>query len=133
MGSSMGAQVVDSGLLKRFLIHRGRSVAWGLLSLSLTGCGPDGEQIREISTASTGAIVRLAWDDVNDPSVVGYYIHYGKQASNQPGSCAYDQATFVLAPEGTVTGLELGHTYYFAVSAYNGAESSCSNEVQTQP
>jgi hypothetical protein len=76
--------------------------------------------------------VSLAWNPVNDPSVVGYYIHYGKESPNQPGSCVYDQATFVLPPEGSVAGLEIGVTYYFAVSAYNGLESDCSNEVQAQ-
>jgi hypothetical protein len=127
----MAAQAAGSGLLKRILIRRGSLVAWCLLSLSITGCGPGGEHGQEIATASTGAIVLLAWEGVNDPSLVGYYIHYGTHSPNQPGSCAYDQAIFVRSSEGTVTGLELGSTYYFAVSAYNGAESDSSNEVHT--
>lgn len=31
----------------------------------------------------------------------------------------------------TITGLEPGITYFFAVSAYNGLSGSCSNEVMT--
>jgi len=90
-----------------------------LLFLSLKGCGADPAR----------ATVSLSWDPVNDSSVTGYYIHYGKQSPNQPGSCAYDQATFVSFPHGTVTGLDLGSIYYFAVSSYNGVEGNCSNEV----
>ena len=83
------------------------------------GCGADPER----------ATVSLVWDPVNDSSVIGYFIHYGKQSSDQPGSCAYDELQFVSSPQGTVTGLDLGSTYYFAVSAYNGVEGACSNEV----
>jgi hypothetical protein len=100
-------------------IGRGCSIVLGLLFLSLMGCGAGHE----------GATVSLTWDPVNDASVIGYYIHYGKQSSEQPGSCAYDELQFVSSPRGTVTGLDLGSTYYFAVSAYNGVESACSNEV----
>lgn len=115
------------------VIGCGCSIALGLLLLSLTSCGADGEQGPTISTNSTpaGATVSLAWDPVNDSSVIGYYIHYGKQSPNRPGSCAYDQEQFVSSNQGTVTDLERGLTYYFAVSAYNGLESHCSNEVFT--
>jgi hypothetical protein len=36
-----------------------------------------------------------------------------------------------MTSTGTVTGLETGSRYYFAVSAYNGVEGACSNEVST--
>jgi hypothetical protein len=102
--------------------------------LSLAGCGSGGEGGPTITTTSTptGATASLTWDPVNDPSVVGYYIHYGKQSAGQAGSCAYEDARFVTTPSGTVTGLDTDSRYYFAVSAYNGLESSCSNEVSTQ-
>jgi len=103
----------------RLCIGLGCLIVLVLLFLSLKGCGADPER----------ATVSLIWDPVNDSSVVGYYIHYGKQSAGQPGSCAYDQATFVSLPRGTVTGLDLGSIYYFAVSAYNGVEGHCSNEV----
>jgi hypothetical protein len=116
-----------------FVVGRGRSIILGLIFLSLTGCGADGGTGPTISTNSTptGTAVGLAWDHVNDPSVIGYYIHYGKQSPNQRGSCAYDQEKFVSSIQDTVTDLDPGLTYYFAVSAYNGVESHCSNEVFT--
>ena len=113
-------------------IGRGCSIVLGLLFLSLTGCGADGGQGLTICTHSTlpaCGTVSLIWDPVNDASVIGYYIHYGKHSANQPGSCAYDEKQFVSSNQGTVTGLDLGSIYYLAVSAYNGVEGACSNEV----
>lgn len=129
-----------SVLLRRLLrdlalvTSRGRSVALGLIALSLIGCGADGAQGPTSPTSSppTGATVNLAWDPVHDPSVIGYYVHYGKQSPNQPGSCIYDQELFVSSNQATVADLDRGLTYYFAVSAYNGLESTCSNEVFTR-
>ena len=71
------------------------SCAMGLLCLSLTGCGVmdmGAEQGPTVSTTATatGATANLAWDPVNDPSVIGYYIYYGKQSPNQSGSCSYE-------------------------------------------
>jgi Fibronectin type III domain len=116
-----------------FVIGRGCSIVLGLIFLSLIGCGADegaGPTVSRNPTP-TGTTVSLIWDPVNDSTIIGYYIHYGTQSLNQRGSCAYDQDIFVSSPHGTVTDLEPGLTYYFAVSAYNGLESSCSNEVFT--
>jgi hypothetical protein len=116
----------------RLRFSRGCSIVLSLILLSLTGCGADDGQGLTVCTHSTlpaCGTVSLIWDPVNDSNVIGYYIHYGKQSANQAGSCAYDQATFVSFPQGTVTGLDLGSPYYFAVSAYNGVEGTCSNEV----
>lgn len=120
----------NSGLI----IARGRSIVMGMIFLSLTGCGASGEQEPMIPTSSTpsGSTVRLVWDSINESNIIGYYIHYGKQSPNQPGSCAYDQATYVSSSQGTVTGLDPESTYYFAVSAYNGERGGCSDEVHTQ-
>jgi len=108
------------------LIGRGCLIVLGLAVLSLGGCGSGGEQ--EINTPAV-ATISLRWDPINNPSIIGYFIHYGKRSPNQPGSCAYEHAQFVLTPHGIVTGLDLGSVYSFAVSAYNGVESNCSNEV----
>jgi hypothetical protein len=75
--------------------------------------------------------VSLVWNPVQDPSVVAYFVHYGKQGSGQHGSCNYQFSTFVGAPSATIPNLEHDTTYYFAVSAYNGVEGACSNEVST--
>jgi len=72
--------------------------------------------------------VSLAWDPVTDASLAGYKVYYGT-ASRTYG-------TPLLAgtsPTYTVSGSYLppGHTYYFAVTAYDtsGNESGYSNEV----
>ncbi|MBX3330289.1 MAG: fibronectin type III domain-containing protein [Nitrospira sp.] len=116
------------------IIARGCSIVIGMIFLSLTGCGAGGEQEPMIPTSSTpsGSTISLIWDPVNESNIIGYYIHYGKQSPNQPGSCAYDQAMYVSSTQGTVTGLDPGSTYYFAVSAYNGVRGVCSNEVYTE-
>jgi len=101
--------------------------------VSLSGCGTGGQGEPTITTTATptGATAKLSWDPVNDSSVLGYYIHYGKQSLGQTGSCAYEDSKFVTSPTGTVTGLDKDSRYFFAVSAYNGVEGGCSNEVST--
>ncbi len=115
----------------RLRFGHGCSIVLSLIVVTLIGCGDDGQQGLTVSTDATpaGVTVNLAWDPVNDSSIIGYYIHYGKQSPNQPGSCVYDQEQFVSSNQGTVTDLDWGWTYYFAVSAHNGLESRCSNEV----
>ena len=100
----------------------------------LTGCGGGGESGAPGVTTSvgqTGAIASLAWDPIQDPSVSGYYVHYGRNSSGQPGACTYEAQQFVSSPNATITNLDHNTRYYFSVSAYNGLESSCSNEVST--
>jgi len=80
---------------------------------------------------NASASVSLAWDPVSDPSVYAYFVHYGKQSAGQSGSCNYTASTFVGSPSATVTGLDPNTPYFFAVSSYNGLESTCSNEVST--
>ena len=71
----------------------------------------------------------LAWDPVPDPSVHSYFVYYGQQSPGQPGSCAYESYMRVISPSATVTNLEPNSLYYFTVSAHNGLESTCSDEV----
>jgi fibronectin type III domain protein len=82
-------------------------------------------------SASPTASVSLAWNPDTDPSVYAYFVHYGKQSAGQAGSCTYTYSTYVGSPSATITGLDPQTQYYFAVSAYNGLESTCSNEVTT--
>jgi hypothetical protein len=95
----------------------------------LTGCGAGGE-------TAVGASASLTWNPVEDPSVSppvsAYFVHYGRQSPGQAGSCAYESSMHAASPSATVTGLDPNTVYYFAVSAYNGLESACSNEVSTQ-
>jgi hypothetical protein len=109
------------------------SIVLGIMLISLTGCGSGGEGGPAVSTSSapTGATASLAWDPVQDPSVTGYYAHYGKQSAGQRGLCSYQDAQFVNGPNATITGLDPNTRYFFAVSAYNGLNGPCSNEVST--
>ena len=89
------------------------------------------------TSATTASPVSLAWDAETDPTVVGYYMHYGTQSPNSPGSCVYALSSYypitslsnASLPSVAINNLTAGTTYYFAVSAYNGVESACSNEV----
>jgi hypothetical protein len=88
------------------------------------------------TAAPVGATASLAWSPVQDPSVTAYFVHYGPQPSGQAGSCTYASSEHVAPPSSTgttvsatVTNLAPNTVYYFAVSAYNGLESACSNEV----
>lgn len=94
----------------------------------LNGCGGGGEGT---GVMPPGAAVSLAWHPVPDPSVSAYLVYYGRQPSGQPGSCEYENSISVDSPSATVTNLDPDTRYYFAVSAYNGFESVCSNEVST--
>ena len=97
----------------------------------LTGCGGGEQTGSEPSAAPVGATASLAWHPVQDPSVLGYFIHYGRQSPGHPGSCAYESSMHTASPSATVTNLDPNTLYYFAVSAYNGLESPCSSEVST--
>lgn len=99
----------------------------------LTGCGGGGGGEGGASDSSpagqTGAIASLDWQPVQDPSVYGYFVYYGRHSSGQSGSCNYESKQFVSSPSATITNLDHKTRYHFSVSAYNGLESGCSNEV----
>lgn len=105
----------------------------------LTGCGGGGggggetgsQPTVTVAPASASATASLAWSPVPDPSVSDYFVHYGRQSPGQPGSCAYESSIHAASPSATIPNLDPDTTYYFAVSAYNGLESACSNEVST--
>ncbi len=109
------------------------TIATGLLLSFLTGCGGGGEAGSDpnimVTPGSLGATVSLAWNPVADPSVTAYNVYYGRQSPNQFGSCAYENIITVDSPSIIVTALDPETRYYFTVSAYNGLESPCSNEV----
>lgn len=114
-----------------------------IMPFLLTGCGGGGGTGSDPSVTVTpgsggggstppvGATASLAWNPVQDPSVSGYFVHYGRQSPGQPGSCTYESSVQVGSPSATVTNLDPNTVYYFTVSAYNGLESPCSNEVST--
>ena len=70
--------------------------------------------------------VTLAWDPNTEPDLAGYWVYYGTSSGIYPLSIDVDNLTTY-----TVSDLEEGQTYYFAVTAYDfsGNESDFSNEV----
>ena len=75
---------------------------------------------------SRAADVTLAWNASSDASLTGYKVYYGVQSRTYPNALDVGKTT-----THTVTGLQEGATYYFAVTAYNASrsESGYSNEV----
>jgi hypothetical protein len=71
-------------------------------------------------------VILLGWNASTDTNVVGYYVYYG--AASGVYTNKTDVGTNTVT---TVSGLEEGQTYYFAVTAYNaaGMESPFSPEV----
>jgi Fibronectin type III domain len=107
------------------------AIVTGLLLLIMpffTGCG-SGETSNQSPVSSASATAALSWDPVTDPSVSAYFVHYGRQSPGQAGSCIYEHSISVDSSSATVTNLDPNTLYYFTVSAYNGLESACSNEV----
>jgi hypothetical protein len=99
----------------------------------VAGCAP-GENANPSSVSggpngSASATASLTWDPVTDPSVSAYFVHYGRQSPGQVGSCIYENSISVDSASATITNLDPNTLYYFTVSAYNGLESACSNEV----
>jgi len=73
----------------------------------------------------SAATATLAWNPVTDPSVGGYNVHVGTASGLYTRTITVGNLTSY-----TVDNLTTRTTYYFAVTAYNGAgESSPSNEV----
>ena len=70
------------------------------------------------------------WVPSPDPAVVGYYLYYGVESGLYTNLIDVGTAT-----NATVSGLDAGVTYYFKVTAYDGAggESDPSNEASAVP
>ncbi|MBE2294464.1 MAG: fibronectin type III domain-containing protein [Phycisphaerales bacterium] len=80
-----------------------------------------------ISTAQTTQVT-LAWDASTSPNVRGYTLYYGHSSRNYSTSINVGNKTRY-----TLTGLEAGTTYYFAVAAYGRTKairSNFSNEIR---
>jgi Fibronectin type III domain len=77
-----------------------------------------------LGLANAGAVT-ISWDANSEPDIAGYRVHYGTAAD------PYNMTVDVAVPTATITDLEPGLTYTFAVTAYNtsGAESAYSSSV----
>ena len=91
--------------------------------LVLGGCGSD-----DGASTGTGASKTLSWTAVPDSSVAGYKLYYGTTSGH------YESKVDVgPIPSYTLSNLQAGTTYFFAVSAYNeGGESALSTEVSSR-
>ena len=105
-----------------------------LLSLFLIRCG--GGSGGGSSGPPAGKIT-MAWDSEADPAVVGYRIYYGRVSRAVSGQYenSVDLGMATQTSSNTVSytlgGLNIGQTYYIAITAYDGLhrESDFSNEV----
>jgi hypothetical protein len=72
------------------------------------------------------AEVTLEWDKNPEADIAGYKIHYGLESGDYTTNLDVRNYTTCV-----VDGLEAGHTYYFAATAYNtaGVESNYSDEI----
>lgn len=95
-----------------------------ILLCSVAGCGGPGGTSDNGTGAPPGATATLVWDAVSDGSA-GYRVYWGTSSQR------YEyRADVGLSTSHTVTDLQHGVTYFFAVTAYNmGGESPFSSEV----
>ncbi|WP_224957099.1 Ig-like domain-containing protein [Geomonas subterranea] len=92
-----------------------------------------------VPSAAFSSTVTLQWDPSSDPDLAGYRVYYQANSSAIPfvgsgaaeGSAPVDVSASTTA---SISGLDPGISYYFAVTAYNtsGAESVYSNLVQVK-
>jgi hypothetical protein len=78
------------------------------------------------STAAATISITLGWSPNSESDIGGYVIYYGLSSRNYTFTKDVGNKT-----SGTVTGLEVGRTYYFALKAYNtsGLYSNYSTEI----
>jgi hypothetical protein len=100
-----------------------------LFQVTIIACASPEDSVptSEIATA-TSETATLSWNANSEPDLQGYKIYL---ATTSGGYGAPITTLPMDATSYTVTDLEIGTTYFFAVTAYNssGAESSFSNEV----
>ena len=85
--------------------------------------------------------IRLTWEEVNNPDLIGYRIYYDNDTSGAPynGTANFSgessPVSVGLLNSNTLTGLVNGETYYVAIKAVDiaGNESVFSNELIASP
>jgi hypothetical protein len=84
--------------------------------------------------------VRLSWNFSVDDNACGYYVYYGNKSGEYLGRVAVQGTSPINVgnvTETTLTGLENGRIYYFAVSAYSKIDGringTLSKEVFARP
>lgn len=127
----LGEVLVEEGYLRQSQVEHGIGLQKMLMHAVLAAILSIG-----VATASHASDFELTWDPSPDSSVVGYKVYYQADSAAEPflGSGSVDGvAPIVVGNQVTTTvrGLQPGHTYYFAVTAYDesGAESVYSNVI----
>lgn len=86
--------------------------------------------ILAFAVSAAAADVTLQWDPNSETNLAGYRVYFGtaSRTYGTPQNVGLSQT-----PSFTVTGLQSGIRYFFAVTAYNtaGLESGYSNEVSS--
>ena len=129
-----GVFVLDSGLVP------GRSYEYTLTAIDRAG-NESGQSAPLVATppqcsmtgtngSGSGPGMTLVWDPSEEPGVVGYVVHWGRDPGAYPWQMDVMQAT-----ETAITDLESGVPYFFAITAYDsdGAESEPSAVVAYIP
>ena len=117
--------------------------SWALLSGPLYADDPpprsessEDDPMTIVTSTSTGVTVRLYWPRSSDDNIFGYSVYYGKEPAQEEGSCSpYEAHQVVESPPATITGLDHGTLYFFAIKKFNESDHSCSEEmmVDTPP
>jgi hypothetical protein len=116
------------------------TVAWdsstaadGVHTLTAVAWDAAGNQTRStgvtVTVSNAAAEVTLAWDANTESNLSGYKVYVGDASGVYTRTIDVANITSF-----TVTRLQRGHVYYFAVTAYdqNGHESDFSSEVNTR-
>lgn len=96
-----------------------------VLALALVSCSNDGS-IGSGPQDDQGASATLSWNQNTEPGLAGYKVYLGTAPATYGTPIDVGDATVY-----TVSGLQTGVRYYFAVTAYttSGDESDYSDEV----
>lgn len=104
----------------------------------------EADPVITMTPTQNGVTAHLAWEQPSDINVDGYYVYFGKHASQEPSSegpsseestsevpdsCSHGESQEVDSPSVTINGLEPNTSYFFAIRAFNKSESLCSNEI----
>ncbi len=107
--------------LPRSMTSKSRWLLFCLLPFVIIACASS-------DSAPTSGTATLSWNASGGPDLEGYKVY---QATASGGYGAPIATVTMDFTSYTITTLDAGTTYFFAVTAYNsdGAESSFSNEV----
>ncbi len=101
----------------------------GLYLFSSTGCDGGGGAGEASVAPPVGATKLVEWEPSPDPTVTGYHLYYGTRPRESNGSCDYEFSKYTSSPSVTLTELQFNTRYFIAVSATNGQQGQCSDEI----